>query len=41
VAKEINTKDDVFGFMGGYPARFCEISDVGIHDARIERLAIR
>jgi hypothetical protein len=34
VVKEVNTKDDIFGFMGG-----CEISDVGIHNTWIERLA--
>jgi hypothetical protein len=22
VVKEVNTKDDIFGFKGGYPARF-------------------
>jgi hypothetical protein len=22
VVKEVNTKDDIFGFNGGYPARF-------------------
>jgi hypothetical protein len=40
VVKEVNTKDDIFGFKGGYPARFV-ISDVGIHNAQIERLAKR
>jgi hypothetical protein len=26
----------IFGFKDGYPARFCEISSVGIHNARIK-----
>jgi hypothetical protein len=35
VFKEVNIKDDIFG------CKVCEISDVGIHNARIERLAKR
>jgi hypothetical protein len=41
VVSEVNTKDDILGFKGGYPVRFCEISDVGIHNAQIEWLAKR
>jgi hypothetical protein len=24
MVKEVNTKDDIFGFKGGYPARFAK-----------------
>jgi hypothetical protein len=41
VVKEVNTKDDIFGFKGVYLERVCEISDVEIHNARIKRLAKR
>jgi hypothetical protein len=34
VVKEENTKDKISGEV-------CEISDVGIHNARIKRIAIR
>jgi hypothetical protein len=40
VVKEVNTKDDIW-FLGWISGEVCEISDVGIHNARIKRLAIR
>jgi hypothetical protein len=40
VVKEVNTKDDIW-FKGWISSEVREISDVGIHNARIERLAKR
>jgi hypothetical protein len=40
VVKEENIKDD-FWFYGWISGEVCEIFDVGIHNARIKRLAKR
>jgi hypothetical protein len=35
VVKEVNTKDDIW-FYGWISGKVCEISDAGIHNARIK-----
>jgi hypothetical protein len=40
VIKEVITKDDIW-FKGWISGEVCEIFDVGIHNARIKKLAKR
>jgi hypothetical protein len=39
VVKEVSTKDDIFGFKGGYPARFVKSPMLGyiMHDKMLAK----